>query len=237
MLALLQARVGVVEDVQSLGERRHDAVFDAVVDHLHEVPGTRRTAVQVAALLGGVVPRAPGRALDVAGSRRDRAQNGLEVGDGLVVPAHHEAVAALEAEHAAAGPDVDVVDAGVLQLRGPTHVVAVVGVAAVDDDVAGFEDLGDLVDDRAGEPGGDHQPHGAGLLELGREVRDARRARGALRGQGRHGILVHVVDHAVVAVLHESADDVGAHPSESDHGELHPYPIRLNPPRRAALRV
>ena len=40
------------------------------------------------------------------------------------------------------------------------------------------------------------------------------------------GILIYVEDDAVVPVLHESADDIGAHPSESDHGELHWFPVR-----------
>ena len=69
--------------------------------------------------------------------------------DRVVVAADHQAVAALEAEDAAAGADVDVVDALLAQLRGPADVVAVVGVAAVDDDVALVQQRGDLVDDPA----------------------------------------------------------------------------------------
>ena len=33
--------------------------------------------------------------------------------------------------------------------------------------------------------------------------------------------LAHVVGHALVAVAHESPDEVGAHPAEADHPELH----------------
>ena len=35
----LNPGVGVVQDVQALGVGGHDAVLDAVVNHLHEVPG------------------------------------------------------------------------------------------------------------------------------------------------------------------------------------------------------
>ena len=40
----------MTKDVQSLRVGGHDAVFDAVVDHLHEVAGAARTTVQVAVL-------------------------------------------------------------------------------------------------------------------------------------------------------------------------------------------
>ena len=50
------AGVGVLEDVQALGVGGHDAVLDAVVDHLHEVACAVRPAVEVAVLRG-----APGR--------------------------------------------------------------------------------------------------------------------------------------------------------------------------------
>ena len=36
-----------------------------------------------------------------------------------------------------------------------------------------------------------------------------------------HGLLVEVVDDAAVAVPHQPADEVGAHPPEPDHAELH----------------
>ena len=85
------------------------------------------------------------------GGRLDAGRDGLEqrveVRDDLVLAADHQAVAALEAEHAAAGADVDVVDALLAQLGRPVDVLAVVGVAAVDDDVARLHQLGQLLDD------------------------------------------------------------------------------------------
>ena len=43
---VLEADVGVAQHVQALGVGRHDPVLDAVVDHLHEVAGAARAAVE-----------------------------------------------------------------------------------------------------------------------------------------------------------------------------------------------
>ena len=70
---VLQADVGAPDDVEALGVGGHEAVLDAVVHHLHEVPGAGGPAVQVAQLAGRRVAGAPGRALDVAGAGGDGA--------------------------------------------------------------------------------------------------------------------------------------------------------------------
>ena len=57
----------------------------------------------------------------------------------LRLAADHHAVAALQAPDAAAGADVDVVDALRREFLGAADVVDVVGVAAVDEDVARLE--------------------------------------------------------------------------------------------------
>src|SRR5438046_2792283 len=52
------ADVGAAQDGQALGVGGHEAVLDAVVDHLDEVAGAVGPAVQVAALRGaaGLLP-------------------------------------------------------------------------------------------------------------------------------------------------------------------------------------
>ena len=97
-------------------------------------------AVQVAVLGGAAgVLAGPG----VRGRRVDAGASVAKIGSrcctDVVLAADHLAVAALQAPDAAAGADVDVVDALGLQLRGAADVVEVVGVAAVDDDVAGLQ--------------------------------------------------------------------------------------------------
>ena len=76
--------VGVLQDVQALGVGGHEAVLDAVVDHLHEVAGAVRAAVQVALLGGARSPLAarrarrastPGASAAKIGSRRATASS------------------------------------------------------------------------------------------------------------------------------------------------------------------
>src|SRR6201999_977007 len=111
--------VGVLDDRQALGDRGHHAVLDAVVDHLDEVPGPGRPAVQVT-LVGG--------ALAVVQARGGR-HHALARGDGLpdrvqplhrlVVAADHQAVTAVQAPDAAARTAVHPLDAPGREPLGP----------------------------------------------------------------------------------------------------------------------
>src|SRR5215218_2182445 len=103
-LALDLAGVGVLEDVQALGISGHQPVLDAVVDHLHEVAGPVRAAVEVALLRRRDVPAAARRALGRLDPRRQAGEDRVEPLHCLVGTADHQAVAALEPEDAAAGP-------------------------------------------------------------------------------------------------------------------------------------
>ena len=74
--------------------------------------------------------------------------------------------------------------------------------------------LGDLA-------GRHHHPGMPGRVELGDEVVERGRARRALGCERRDGLGADVVDDAGVAVAHQAAHDVRAHPAEADHAELH----------------
>ena len=219
---------GLLDDVQALGERGHHAVLDPVVDHLHEVPGAGRAAVEVAVLGGDRVALAAGRALGRLDARGERLEERVEPPDGGVVAADHQAVAALEAEHAAARAHVDVVQALLGERLRAGDVVAVVGVAAVDDGVVGLEQRDELVERRVDDRGRDH------------DADRARRPRACATKSSIDGAPVapspssaaiasalHVVDDAVVAAAHQAPDHVGPHAPQSDHAHLH-----LRPPRR-----
>ena len=79
----------------------------------------------------------------------------------LVLRADHQAEAALETEDATAGADVHVVDPALAKDPGATDVVAVVAVAAVDEDVALGHEGSRLVDGLLGDvTRGDHDPGG-----------------------------------------------------------------------------
>src|SRR3954452_12728044 len=97
----LDREFGLVHQVEALGVGLHHPVLDAVVDHLHEVPGAG----------GAEVPPAVRRGQHV----QDRS----ELRDRLVGTAGHHAVTDVEAPDAARGADVGVADAVRLQLRRP----------------------------------------------------------------------------------------------------------------------
>ena len=66
-----------------------------------------------------------------------------------------------------------------------------------------------------------HHPGGARWLELCREILERRRADGAIVRQRLDRVGAHVVADAAMAVAHQPPHDVGAHPPQSDHPELH----------------
>src|SRR6185312_6648153 len=109
----------------------HEAVLNAVVHHLHEVAGAHRAAMQPAILRGALLAFAAGSWWNAAAAGRQRLPDGRQPLDRLGLAADHQAVAAVEAPHAAAGAGVDVEDAFLRQRAGAPHVVLVVGIAAV----------------------------------------------------------------------------------------------------------
>src|SRR6185295_10166412 len=84
-----------------------------------------------------------------------------------VFAANHLAIAAFQSPDAAAGANVDVVQAFLVQLFGAAQIVDVIGIAAVDENVAALEpsfELGDALVDR---PGRHHQPDSSWFGKLG----------------------------------------------------------------------
>src|SRR5262245_41747638 len=125
----------MVQDIEPLGVGGHDAVLDAVMDHLDEVAPAAGPAVQVAQLRCAADLLTPWGARDGTESWGEGLEDGVEILDGPVRPADHHAVAALQPPDAAAGADVDIVNPPRGEFLGPADIVDVVGVAAVDQDV------------------------------------------------------------------------------------------------------
>ena len=157
-----------------------------------------------------------------SGPRGERVEDRGQSLDGAVGAADHQAVAPFETVHAAAGADVEVVDAVVGgERRGAVDVVVVPGVAAVDDRVAGRQQRCQGADRRVDERRRHHDPDCPRHLELGDE---RRHVGGRLDALGRHGldaVDVDVVADALVAGPFQSTGHVGAHSAESDHAQLH----------------
>src|ERR687897_3197847 len=86
------ADVGVGEDVQTFGVRGHERVFDAVVDHLHEVACAAWPAVEVALFLRwrrAVAALGSGRGVDARG---EGGEDRLEMSDRVCGPADRKRV-------------------------------------------------------------------------------------------------------------------------------------------------
>src|ERR1700730_14338156 len=113
-------------------------------------------------------------------------------------------------------------DAALLQRLAATHVVLPEGIAAIDDDVAAFHQLGQRVDrgfrDLAGRQ---HHPGGSRLLELPDKIVKRARAERAVGSNGCDRLRILVVNDGGVSVFHQPADYIAAHPTEADHAELH----------------
>src|SRR5579872_3700065 len=105
------------------------------MDHLDEMTRSAGAAMHVAALRPRVAAIATGGARNVAGTGSERGEDRVETLDRRLVAADHEAIAALQPPDAAAGADIDVMDASFLQRFGAADIVLVEAIAAVDDDV------------------------------------------------------------------------------------------------------
>src|SRR6266536_2364321 len=203
----------------------HDAlpisVLDAVVDHLDEVAGAVRSAVEITLLRGAPGLLAPRRAVDIAGPGSEAGEDRVEVLHDVGFAADHHAVAALEPPHAATRPHVHVVNTLRPQLLRAADIVDVVRIAAVDQDVTPLqrgEEIGDgLVHHRRGH----HEPDRARLVELLHEIHERGRPDRLVLHQLLHRLRRHVEDHALVAAFDEPPHHVCAHTAESDHYELH----------------
>ena len=149
-----------LHQVVGLADELHVAVFDAVVDHLH-----------VVARAVFAHPIAAGRpVIDLGG---DLLEDVFHMRPGGGRAAGHDARAAAGAFFAAGNAGADVEQALGLDVFRAADRVFEEGVAAVNDDVAGFEVRDDLVNEFVhGLAGLDHEHDAAGLLEQGDHLLD-----------------------------------------------------------------
>jgi hypothetical protein len=98
-----------------------------------------------------------------------------------------------------------------------SNVVDVVGVAAVDDDVAGVELSSEIVKRAIHHRRGHHQPHGPRLLQFVYEIIERSSGSCAVVGDLFHRLRVAVENHALMAGLLQPPRHVGSHPSQSNH--------------------
>ena len=97
----------------------------------------------------------------------------------------------------------------------------VVGVAAVDDDVLGFEEWDEGLQRRIDCSRRHHQPDGTGLFQLAGKVFESGRPGRPFFGERLYGVCLGVKNDAMVAGPHKTPHHIGSHPPQSDHAQFH----------------
>src|SRR5690348_1553631 len=139
----------------------------------------------------------------------------------LGLTADHEAVSALETAYAAAGAAIHVMHSALGKALCSNDVVAIVGVATIDDDVAFVEPGHERVERGIDDGSGHHQPDGSRLRETRDELLELDRSCCAFLRERLHGSRGSVVNDAAVSVTHQTPHHVGAHAPQPDHPQLH----------------
>jgi hypothetical protein len=94
------------------------------------------------------------------------------VPDHVRLAADHQAVAAFSSPDAAAGADVDIVNAAPGELFRAPDVIDVIGIAAVDEDVTGRKMRQQVGYGAVDDSCRDHQPDGPRRRELLHQIRE-----------------------------------------------------------------
>src|SRR5260370_4277636 len=98
--------IGILQDVKTFGIGLHQAIFDAVMNHLDEVPGADRAGVDVALLDPGIASLAPAGARNVADARRQYREDRIEPIHHRLIAADHHAIAAVATPDPALGAEL-----------------------------------------------------------------------------------------------------------------------------------
>ena len=232
------ADVGLVQDVEAFGIGRHDSVLDAVVDHLDEMPGPVRAAMQKALFGAAAACFSSGGRRCGASAGRECRKDRLQVPDNVVLAANHQAVAAVEPGDAAAGADIDVMDPLFLQCRCAMDIVTVVRIATIDDDIASFKQRTQFRKFLINHGGRHHQPDGA----RGFHGCDHLLKRGSTDGtqalKAGDCCRLRVMDDAVLALLKQAAHHARTHAPQTNHSYLHfATSLRVAGPRCMLMRT
>ena len=203
----------VAQDVEAFRVGLHQSVFDAVMHHLDEMPGAGWPGVNVAPLGAGGGILAAGRARNITQPRGERREDRIEMIDGLLRAAGHQAVAAFDTPDAAGGAAIDVSNMLLGQFLGAADIILVKGIAAIDDYVIGLQQAPEMFDRLFSNlSGGQHNPDGTRLVgERLHHLGERSGGCGAFLRQRLARLGVGVEHHTMVPRLHQAARDIAAH--------------------------
>ncbi len=182
--------------------------------------------MQVAVFGGSADLLATGRAPRSLDTRSQGDEERVETSNDGFLAADHQAVAAFRSPDTAAGPDVYVVEALRFQLGGAANVVAVIGIAAVDDHVVAFEQRDKGLQRRIDHCRRRHHPDGARLLQLLGKVLERRCPDRPLLYERFHSFGLEVVNDALVSSTPKAPHHVCPHTAEPDHAQFHATILR-----------
>src|ERR1022692_4931805 len=118
----------MTQNVQSFGVGSHQSVFNPVMDHLDEMAGAGRPAMEIALLDRATNLFPSRRARDIAASRSKRLEDRIEVQYGIGLTSDHQTITALDPPYAAARPHVDIANTFGLQFFGSPDIINIVRV-------------------------------------------------------------------------------------------------------------
>src|SRR5690606_37656661 len=105
---LLEANASTLQDVEAFGVGSHETILDAVVHHLHEMPGTRWSAMQIALLFSRRFSFDASGTFDRTFPRCQRNEYGLTYLHRSLLSPAHPTVTTRETVNSSAPPHVNV---------------------------------------------------------------------------------------------------------------------------------
>src|SRR5581483_8943603 len=164
--AILLADICVFQNIKTFGVGAPQTIFNSVVYHFHKMSGTGGTTIEVTFFGGAGALLAARRGRGGGTSRSQCPKDGIQALDDGFGAANHQAIAAFQSPHPAAGARVHIMETPGGEFVGAPNVVNVIGVATVNDGVVFGEARRQISQSTVYDGGGNHQPRGAGGLSL-----------------------------------------------------------------------
>src|SRR5579863_6028045 len=133
---LFQANVRAAQYRETFGIRGHYPIFNSVVHHYDEVPGSVTATTKVALIRRGADRFSSGRSRCTRAAGSEPCKDRVEMRDDLRLTSDHHAISPLKTPHTTARSNVHIMNAPVRQIFCATYVIDVIGVAAVNQNIA-----------------------------------------------------------------------------------------------------
>src|SRR5690349_9315839 len=185
------------------------------------MPGTGGPAVEISLLGGAAGFFATGSARRISAPGSEGFEDGIEMGDDLTRAADHLAVSAVESPDAAARAHVHVMNSVLLELPGAADVVNVIGIPAVDQDIAALQFGRELLDGGIHPARRHHHPDGARRGQLLDQFFERSGSCASFVRYFPDVFRMPIEGDALMFGPQQAAAHVAAHSTKADHSDLH----------------